>query len=274
MTPRLVLLAVAAVLVAAGCGGHSQRKAIAGYITSVDSVERSMAAPLQEVSVANQSYARNQTNPHLKRKLAASVATLRRLRRRLARVQAPPEATHLRALLLTLVDREIALAVEEQQLAAFVPRYRDALVPIQRASDSLKTELASSAKGAAAAKKLNAAKADALDAYAGTLANVATSLRSLDPPPVWRPTYEQQLASLADLRSASSALAAAIRANSAAAVPHLLERFDAAAVENRSVGAQKREIAAVTRYNRRIHAIARLAKRVQLERVALQKRYG
>ena len=80
--------------------------------------------------------------------------------------------------------------------------------------------------------------------------------------------------SSAQLRSASLALAQAIRANDATAIPHLLEQFDAAAVSNQSIAAQKREISAVAAYNARIRTIVRLVQRVERERVALQKRYG
>jgi hypothetical protein len=240
---RIVLVTVA-VLALAGCGGHSNRSAIADYITRVDDIERAMTGPLQEVTVADRKFARAQGDPSVETKLAASVATLRRLRHRLAAVQAPHEAAHMRALLLGLVDNEVSLAVEVYRLAVFVPRYHAALRPLQPASGALKTELATSAKGAAATKTLDAKKADALVAYAQTLGSVA-----------------------------ADALAKAIRTNDAA-IPHLLERFDAAAVANQSIAAQKRQIGAVKQYDERIRALGHLAQRVQLARVALQRQYG
>jgi hypothetical protein len=232
-----------------------------------------MAGQLQQVTKANQTFARSTKDPKLSGKLAASERTLRILRQRLAAVKAPPEARHLRALLIQLVDNEIALANEVRHLAAFVPRYRIALTPLQPASAALKTQLAATAKGTAATTALNASKADALAVYARTIGSVMEKVRPLEPPPVWQPTYRQQLSSLAQLQSSALALANAVSANNARAIPSLLQRFDAAATSNQTVAAQKREIAAVTAYNGRINNLVRLARSVEKERRRLEQRY-
>jgi hypothetical protein len=57
-------------------------------------------------------------------------------------------------------------------------------------------------------------------------------------------------------------------------VPQLLQRFDAAAVADQSVAAQKQQIGAVKAYDARIRAIATLAAKVQKERVRLQNKYS
>jgi hypothetical protein len=269
---RLLFVAVVALFFAAGCGSPTHA-AISHYLTRVQDVEKSMLGPLQQVSTANQSFARSQQGPHVAQKLAASEKTLRSLRDRLASVKAPPQAQHLRTLLLQLVDQEVALAHEVRLLAAFVPQYQSALRPLQPAGATLKTKLSATAKGKAATKALDTSKADELGVYAHTLDSVIATIHALDPPAVWRPTYTQQLASLTQMRVSAIALAAAVHANNATAIPNLLQKFDAAAVSNQSFPAQKRAIAAVKAYDARINALGRLAQRVQSERLRLERRF-
>jgi hypothetical protein len=269
----LRLLPVALALVClAGCGSRTHA-ALSGYLKRVQAVEVGMAAQLQQVTTANQTFARGKQDPQLSRKLVSSERTLRTLRQRLANVTAPPQAQHLRALLLQLVDGEIELAHEVRQLAAFIPRYRVALQPLQPASAALQKKLSAGAKGTAATKALNAAKADELTTYARTIGSVMAIVRPLDPPPVWQPTYRQQLFALTQLRSSALALAGAVRGNDAPAIPRLLQRFDAAAISNQTVAAQKRDIAAVKAYNARVQGLVGLARSVEAERGRLEKRY-
>lgn len=268
---RLLPVALAAV-VAAGCGSGTHA-ALTTYLNRVHDVETGMAAPLQQVTSANQTFAKSQKDPQLSARLASSERTLRTFRKRLADLTPPPEAGHLRALLLQLVDSEISLAHEVRQFASFVPGYRIALARLQPASTALQKELAARAKGVAATKALNASKATELVSYAATVDEVFVTLQSLDPPPVWRPTYELQLTALAGLRSSALALARAVRANQAQAIPALLQQFDKAAISNQTIAAQKREIAAVKAYNKRIDNLVKLARRIEKERQRLEKRY-
>jgi hypothetical protein len=269
---RLVTVALIALFVASACGTGTHTR-IANYLDSVQREEQLTGGPLQQVSNANRDFARSKNSAKLDHELATSERTLHDLRQRLAALEAPPQATRLRALILQLVDREIGLAREVRQLAAVVPRYQAALRPVQQASAKLQTKLSATGKGAAAVKAIDAAKADELTAYAGTLESVLAAVRPLRPPPVWAPTYTQQVASLRELRSSALALAGAIRANDTAAIPPLLHDFDAAAVSNQSVAAQKRAIGAVTAYNARISALSRLARAVEHERKRLEQKY-
>ena len=200
--------------------------------------------------------------------------TIRKLRRELAAVEPPPEAKQLRALLLELLDREVALAQEVAQLGSFVPHFAAALHPLAAADAALKAALAQTAKGKAATKALDARKATALETYAATLESVIGNVRALHPPPVWEPGYGAQLSALGQLRSSGLALAQAIRANRAGAIPTLLHRFDLAAVADQSVAVQKREVAAVQAYDARITALRALARKIELERVRLQRAYA
>ena len=273
MRGRLVIVAAATAMLAAGCG-HSHHAAIADYITRVNEVEQGMAGPLQQVTRVNQSFAKSQTNPRVEVELATSERTMRRLELRLRKVVPPPQAAHLHALLLELVEREVELTHETKQFAAFVGGYQRALLPMQPASATLKATLSARAKGAAATKALDQKKADQLVSFAATAAQVIAALRPLDPPPVWHSTYADEVSSITRMRSAALALARVIRANDSAAIPPLLERFDRAAVATQTTAAQKRAIADEKAYNARIRALTKLAHRVDLERARLERKYA
>jgi hypothetical protein len=271
---RNAALALALAAVVAGCGGNSKHAAVEDYIRSVNGVETRMAGPIGQVTQANKDFARSQSGPGIHKRLVKSERTMRTLRKRLIAIDAPPEAAHLKALLLALVGREVALTHEIVQLSTFVPQYQAALRPLVHADSTLKTQLAASAKGAAATKQLNAAKADELVAYSRTLDSAIAAIAPLRPPPVWKPAYTTELAALRGLRDSASTLAQAIRKNDANAVPKLLQRFDIAAVAGQSTAAQKSQISAVKAYDARIRALATLARNVEKERVRLQKTYS
>lgn len=273
MLARLGIVAAAALLLATGCGGHSKHAAIADYITRVDDVQQGMATPLRQVTRVNQSLAKSQTNPQVQVELDTSVRTMQRVRKRLGQIVPPAEAKHLQTLLLRLVDREVALTEETRLLAVFVGRYQAALRPMQAASATLKKELAARATGAAAAKLLDAQKADELISFAQTIDEVIPAVEALSPPAVWKPAWTDQLTSLRRLRAAALALAAAIHGGNAAAVPALLVRFDRAAVVNQTTASQKREIAAVKAYDAQLSSLVQLTKSIQLERGRLQTTY-
>lgn len=274
MRRLLVVLAVGIAFFASGCGGNSKRHAVSAYINHVNEIQAKLAVPLADVTSANRSFASAKKDPALDAQLAQAERTMQTLRRDLAAVKVPPEAKHLHALLLELVDRQVALTQEVMQLATFVPSFQAALKPLTAAETSLKSELARTAKGAAATKALNAEKSIALETYAGTVGRVIASLQGLVAPPVWKPGYDAQVGSLAELRSSALALAAAVRAKRAAAIPKLLQRFDAAAVLGQSTAVQKQQIAAVKAYNNRIKAVLVLGRKIQLEQGRLQRAYG
>lgn len=272
MRGRLVIVAVATAVLAAGCG-HSHHAAVADYITRVNDVEQGMAGPLQQVTRVNQRFAKSQSTPKIQADLATSERTMRRLQLRLRKVVPPPQAAHMHALLLELVGREVALVQETRKFASFVGPYQQALQPLQQASKQLQAKLAAKAKGTAATKALDQEKAAQLEAYAATAGQVIAALRPLAPPPVWRSTYDNELSSIIRMRSAALGLAQAIGANDSKAIPPLLERFDRAALGNATTPAQKRVIADVKAYDSRIRALSKLARRVELERSRLERKY-
>ena len=194
-------------------------------------------------------------------------ATIQQLERRLRAVPAPPDAAHLRALLLAFVARENAIAGEVVQLATFIPAYRAALAPLAPASVALQRVLAS--KTASIADK-----AAALDRYGAALAPVIAKLRTLRPPPASRPVWAQQIGVLVSVRGANTALVDAMRTNRNAAIPMLLQRFSEAGIGNQTLSAQDAQIAAVVAYNRRVKSLNTLGSRISDEEARLQRSLG
>jgi hypothetical protein len=275
MRPLAGVVVAAAALVAAGCGGHAKRAAITSYVDRINVVERQLARPFTEVSTANRSFAKaKKQSPQLAKKLAASERTMRTLARRLAAIPAPREAARLRTLLLELVRRQVALTHEVDQLYTFVPAFRTTLAPLGPADAGLTKELHKTASTTAAAKALDVEKADALERYSTTVAGVVAKVEQLQPPPVWQPGYTAQLASLRQLHAIALELADAIRANRAAALPALLNRFDRAAVATRTTAAQRSQRAAVVAYNARINSLVTLSRKINAEEQRLQRLYG
>ncbi|HEY3922765.1 MAG TPA: hypothetical protein VGL76_11730 [Gaiellaceae bacterium] len=270
---RLAVLLVGVALVATACG-QSKHTQVENYLNVVNATERKLAQPMQEVTTANQAFAKQRGGAKVESQLAKAEKTLQQLRGRIAAIGAPASATHLRALLLELLDHEVALTEELRELAAFVPSFDAALRPLAAADTNLKSELSRTAKGSTEAKALDAAKAQALETYASTVSGVISKLRELQPPAVWKPAYTGQLATLVQLRSSGSALAGAIAGGHAAAVPKLLRAFDAAAVVDQSVAAQRAQIAAVNAYDRRVKAVNTIARKIERERSRLQSVTG
>jgi hypothetical protein len=251
---------VGVALLLAGCGGGSSasRSAVSTYLTHVGKVETSLASSLNTVSNANRAFAKSPDGAKARQQVARSQAALERLRRRLAALKPPPEAKHLHALLLQLVDREYDLAGEVAALADFLPRYREALAPLSPASRRLAAELAG--------KKTPAAdKAAALQRYAATVEAVEASVRVLHPPPVSASAWRQETAMLAAVRRSGDALAAGLLDPHVKDLPKLLHDFDVASAANRTVAAQQAQIAAVKAYNGRVARLTRIAVAIQHE---------
>jgi hypothetical protein len=257
----LVAGAVAAAALA-GCGGHSDRKQVAAYIQRVDVVEGRLAAPLREITLANRSFAGKHPDPAaIERRIAKARVRVAAAERQLKAIDPPPRAAHLQELLVRLVEREDELAGELQQLAGFVPAFARAVQPLAGTSTTLRQALAS--------KTPNAQKAVALRAYAARLSFVALNLGTLVSPPATKPTLAAQASTLEHVQAAAVALAAALERKQTKRVPALLRRLDVAAVGNRTLTAQRAEIAAIRAYDGRIRSLSTLAAAIGKERVKL-----
>jgi len=298
MRAVLAVAVLVLALVVSGCGGGSgasksaRRKAVTQYIERVDSVEQQLRYPLLQIEKTYKSFSTSSSG--LKRsvpKLAGAEATLHTLQSRIALIDAPPDATRLRALLLQLTASETRLAHELTLLAAFLPAYVTALRPLGPADARLKTALAaitvpkpkpvkqSKLKAARAAytravDAAAAAQAAALRGYLTSIAGVQVRLRGLRPPPALAPMYRTQLLTLARVRTTGAALVAALDAKQLKQVAALDASFRAAAASSSTLAAQRAQIAAVKAFNARVAEIGTLAGKVDAERARIQKNLG
>jgi hypothetical protein len=295
------VLAVAVLVLAlavSGCGGSggasksARRKAVTQYIERVDTVEQQLRYPLLQIEKTYRSFSTSRSG--LQRavpKLAGAEATLHTLQSRIALIDAPPDATRLRALLIQLTASETRLAHELTLLAAFLPAYARALQPLGPADVQLKKSLAAikvpkpkpvpkaklKAARAAYTRAVNAAaatQAAALRAYLASIAGVQGRLRGLRPPPALVPTYRTQVDTLVRVRASGAALVAALDAKQLKKVAALDAGFRAAAASSSSLAAQEAQIAAVKAFNARVAAIGTLAGKVDAERARIQKNLG
>jgi hypothetical protein len=238
---------------------------VSDYIQQVNHIQLAMRVPLIAVQKAYRDFGRK-NGPSLAQvepRLARAEVTIRRLELRLEAVQPPPDAKKLQALLVQLVGREAEAAHEMVLLAQFSPRFSAALRPLAPASKNLRTAF----KGATKAKT----QADALDAYAATVASVLRRLRAVEAPPAFKPTLESQRTTLERVRKSATDLADGLRANRRAALPSLIQRFTNAGLVGQGLAAQRARIAAIKAYNKRIADLAALARRVNTERLRLDK---
>ena len=258
---RLAAAALAVAVLAGGCGG-GQRSSVAGYIDRVNAIETGLKGPIAEVVKANRQVSGHADLAKLAPRLARSERTIGTLRARLEALDPPPAATVLHRRLLLLVGAEAGLAHELHQLAVFLPGYQRALRGLTPASARFRTSL-----GAA---KTASAEAQALDRYRRDVGVSLAMLRPLRPPPVLRPGYDAQVATLTRVRASAGSLAAALRAKRYADARTLVQQLGAASVSGGSVPVQHAQIAAVKAYDARVGRVNELAARVRSEFARLE----
>jgi hypothetical protein len=262
---RLSAVGAALALLAAGCGGGgpSARDEVASYIEKVNAAQAKLAAPARTVAAASGSLAKTGTDQDaVARRLDRAAAQFDRGRARIAALAAPPEAKRLRSLQLELTSREAALARELAALARFLPAYAAALTPLVSAGKRLQRALA--------VPGLPERQAVAVDEYRQAVLGTLRRVRTIDPPAVSRPEYESQIAALRSVGSSAEELAAALRAKQTNRVASLVRKFQQASVSNRSLAAQRAQIAAIRAYNARVRSLDTLTTRIYRERARLQ----
>lgn len=263
---------------------------VSRYITSVDSVEARMTFALSKIQAAYQAVTvRHSTSPATAKQFVAAGRTLQTLETRIASLEAPQEATKLRALLLRLVRQEIAATHEIGTFLRFLPSFDAVLADLRAASATLAHRVAAAtaptpqkihgtpaqikqaqAAFSAAATKAALAQADAVTAYDSALARETRRLRALSPPPVLKPAYSYQVAALGRTAAAGARLAAALRAATRTNVPQLSRAFAVASRLSQSTAEQRAEVAAVKAYDARLRAIGTTAAAIHTELVRLQ----
>lgn len=284
MHRRVTALALAAGLVAAGCGqsGSGERTVLARYVAQADVVELALRSPLSSVTRTGALFARelaaapsrdNATaNASLTRTLAQAAARIERLRARLAAITTPAAASHLRALLLKLIDGQQRLTREVQRMVLYLPRSAATLAPLLPALRRLEPALARrNAVGASAVAVAYREKAAALRRFAATLGPLLVALGRLHPPAVSQPGYRAQLASIKGMRVDADRLAAALEGRRTAEAQQILLALDRAAAAPQSIKVQKAQIAAVRAYDLKVRDLERLSDAAQAERNRLAR---
>ena len=281
----------AAIVVSLPHGESAQRKALVAYIDAVDNVQGQMRFSLTKVLHAYQAFTRQKTiTPRTQAQLAHAESVLASLRRRLAALPAPPDASRLRADVLRLVVREAEITREVHALSLFVPAFAAEVAVVHRAGTALGKTLAAikpptahlvrgtkqqiaraRAAFAAASDQAAAAEADALDAYDATVAAAVPRLRRLSAPPVFAPVLHNEVDGLTATKRAGDRLANALRMKNRSNVAELGRAFTLATRRSQSVAAQRAEIAAVKAYNARVHGLTAIAGAVQREVGRLQQ---
>lgn len=253
-----VALPILLALLATGCGGQSRRHVVSQYIKRVNVIEVKLAQPLLEISRANRDFTKQHTpSADVAKRLRRSAVRVDALRAELVAISPPPEAKRMHAVLLEVAAGDASLAREVASLVTFLPALSKTLQPLAGAGVPLKRALKS--KGAPVAK------AAALERYADKLTVVLNRLGALHPPPVSAVVVRTQSATLRNVAASARALARALREKRNKDVAALLRRFNAAAIGNRTVAAQRAQIAAIRAYDDRIRALSDLGARLRRE---------
>ena len=273
-------LALLAAVLAGGCGSHShtQRPAVAKYVTQVNRVEATLTKPLEQITRAGATFASElRSGPVAEgpivnatgQTLQGALAQIRSAQVDLALLPTPVPARRLRSLLLALTAGEAAMTNQLALLVAYLPRFDAALATLGPAAVSLEHVLSRGATGASAVAAIYAAKANALRRFRLAVGLVIARLRKLQPPAVSKPGYTAELTSLRGMSSSAGGLAAALSSGALGKVDPLLLSFDKAATESHSRGVQRAQIAAVRAYDGDSANLTKLQSKIYQERLRL-----
>jgi hypothetical protein len=298
---RTITLGVVAVLAVAAAttatiAGHRhkhspERAAVGDYVRRANAIENDMQVPLSHVLLAYRDFTKpGGTTKGVTIRLAAAAVTFERLQRRLARLEAPPEAATLRKRLLSLVAQQVAVTREVRAMAVFAPPYASALtqsraaaaafsralrsvtVPTPRKLKGTRAEVAAAQrKYGAESNRAAASQADAVDAYDRAVGAVIGKLRGLHPPLAYAAGYRAQLRSLTDVVAAGDRLALELRKPQRSNVALLSRRLTISAREAQTLAAQRAQNASIDAYNAKVEAMSTATTRVQGELLRLQR---
>jgi hypothetical protein len=249
---------VAVTLVSTVRGGNDEPSETTQYIGDLNRALVTTGPLLVEV---NRSYRRFRDDPESVdvAELREAETSLRRVRRRVAAVPAPPIAADLRRAVLRTLDAQVDFADEVALLAAYLPVVADVQADLGEATTRLRraTNIA----------KTVPAQSAAFDAYATRAAALADRLRAADPPRSFARSRDAEADRVEELGSSAAAVAEGLRTSRVTRINDSLDRFAAAAIGTR-VARERRE--AVLLYGRRLREIARLQQLVDRERQELE----
>lgn len=276
-------ITVAAAALLAACGSATQHagQRIAGYLRSVNAVERQLAKPLATVSrasaqigTATGSAAKVKGVGGETRALNSAHSAIIALRARLAALPAPSQAATLRTLLLSLADGQARLTAQTTRLVAYLPAFSADMHPLSAELLRMERALAvNQASGSQAVQAVYAGKAAALRAFAASATRIDARLGRLEPPPVARPEFTAERRSLSGMAAAARRLAAALAVQQTTGLSGLLSAFDKAASSASTAAVTRAQAAAVRRYDRQVQALTTLENKADTERARLATQY-
>jgi hypothetical protein len=194
-------------------------------------------------------------------KLQEAAGTLRELRLRIERLDAPEQAETLRARLLAFFRQQEAVANELVDVMKYLPKLQEAEAPLAAASRRLRSSLGGGASVVA--------QGEAVRRYAVELRAVASTLDEVEAPALLEPSRHAYVAQLREYAASSEALQRGIQAGDQAAIDRAVGRMQqAASAPPGTFGAQREAIKA---YNERVRKIRALAVALERERQRLER---
>ena len=261
---RSLVAAVAAVfvLLAAGCG-TSRRDKVSAYFQKVDDAQKTLASQIVQANLAYRNFSKAASSPREQRELRKAEATIRKLRARVASVDAPSDAVSIRRDLLLLLDSEIAFAQDVIRLARYTPRFAAVLTDAGKRGASLQANL----KGSSSSQQ-----AVAFGAYADALDRDFARLNRLFPPAVIAPAHAAEVETLRTTAQLCRQIRDALNAHQHVTLVNLINRLAdlSSTAARRKVHAA--QVRAVKAFNGRLQAMTRLTARIQRERQALERK--
>ena len=249
----------------AGCG-EDERDAVRERVEAyIDTERRVIQRAEGDFARANQTYtdyANGQLEPETAAEQASDAArAIRNARDGVLVLDPPAQARPLHKQVLHYLDLNVDLARDTSRLVAYVPAAVRALRPLDRANRQLEARLAGSDDSGDQEREL--------ERFASRLRSVARDLRAAKPPPVLRPTHQDQLRRLAETRQLADQLRRALRTQDAEKVSHLLKRFrgDASEPEARRLLANR----ALAVYSERLEELTVAGAEVQEEQLRLAR---
>lgn len=239
----------------------ARQAAVAQYIVEVNQTQQTLVLELERVSAAYRKLRISaKPAPGQVERLEAAVDTLRDLRTEIAAVPAPREARALRRELLQLLTLQVEIAEEVTALARYLPSETLAQQQFAAATRRLRRDL-----GAAD----TAAEQDAVFAgYRAELVPIATRLEGTDAPAVVEPSRLAEVERLRALVAIVGRIRGALAERRVKDVEALFAHF---ARTSGATGTTPAERRAVVAFNERLAAIVDHRKRLNAERLRVQR---
>lgn len=263
MRPGVVAAVAWAALVTGGCGGNDRRESLDDYIGEVNSAQSEIALHLGSMNKKYERFGSTTDMGALVPGLELTVKRLESLRRRVRRLEPPPDARRLDRRLLRLLNAQIGLAKEVVLHARYQTEAEIRFRRVAPAERRLRARLA--------AAKTAEQQAAAFRSFGAAIAGARRALSELEPPPVLAQPHRDQLVRFTSLERVCTALAVALEADDRPAIQRLLSRYQDIVAQAQTPASLRTRRAAVVAYNDRVRRIDDHARAVEAERRRLEE---